>query len=157
MLLLLLFKVKRSEEGQVDHTLLPILNMLSKESELLVAELRLQKQRKNSEESTNKKHESPDQSTAPSTGHEGSLPVTSSMKDHLSKVPPAGLRCCTSDFILGGDRTLGRSKEHLRFSSGSLLCPYGATPWSRMSHVHTSHSNDATVQQVSGLGSVVIV
>ena len=157
-------KVNRSELGQVDS--LPILNLLTKESKLLETEL--VNQAKDTEE--NKKHESPDmkhespdmkhessdmklasrdQMTTPSSGTEGSLAVTSSSTmAHLFKMPPtpAGLYGCTSDFTLA-KRGLVKSNEHLRFSSGALLCPYEVKSHSRIPHVLTSYASDALVHQ----------
>ena len=150
-------RVNRSEVGHVGS--LPILNLLTKESKLLETEL--VNQTKDTEE--NKKHESPDmkhessdmklesrdQITTPSSGTEGSLAMTSSSTmAHLFKMspPPAGLYCCTSDFTLA-KRGLVKSNEHLRFSSGALLCPYEVKSHSRIPHVLTSYASEALVHQ----------
>ena len=127
--------VRQLEMDPVDHDLSPIINLFTKESKRL--ETTLSKQMKDHDNSPKKKRDSLAKSSA---GYESSKP------NHLITTPPSGLYSCTSD-SMSARKGLGGSREHLRFSSGALLCPYNATSPSRPQHILRSYTNDSRASE----------
>ena len=127
----LLSEVDQSEMDHVDHDLSPIINLFTKESKRL--ETTLSKQMKDHDNSPKKKRDS---LATSSVGYESSKP------DRLITSMPTDLYGCTRE-VMSARKGLGGSKEHLRFSSGALLCPYNATsPTRTPQHILRGYANE---------------